>query len=183
MDLFGTAGGLWTNYSNQQFAEEMASTQYQRATADMKAAGLNPAAVYGSGGGSPAAAPGGQSTNPVAGGSSAQNVLSFKKGLAEVEKSEAEAKSASSAADVITRENSAYKTALESDAGKAAAVGKKYQGSGALGWLGSAGAVAGYGQGSGWGGTASAKAREWASDAKAAFGYYDTPNSGKGVGK
>lgn len=180
MDLLGTAGGLWTNYSNQQFAEEMASTQYQRATADMKAAGLNPMAVYGSGGGSPAAAPGGQATNPVGGGSSAQNVLSFKRGLAEVEKSEAEAKAATSAADVVTRENSAYKTALESDLGKAAAVGKKYQGSG---WLGAAGAVAGYGQGSGWGGTASAKAREWASDAKAAFGYYDTPSSGKGVEK
>lgn len=180
-DLFGTAGGLWTNKQNQEFAEEMASTQYQRATADMKAAGLNPMAVYGSGGGSPAAAPGGQMSNPVGGGSSALNAIAFKKGLAESEKSEAEAKTAKSAADVITRENSAYKTALESEGGKAAAVHKKYSGSGIGGWLGGAGAVAGYGQGSGWGGTASAKARDWATDAKAAFGYYDTPNSGKGV--
>lgn len=181
MDIGGTAGGLWTNYSNQQFAEEMASSQYQRATADMKAAGLNPMAVYGSGGGgSGAAAPGGQSTNPVGSGSSAQGVLNFKKGLAEVEKSEAEAKAASSAADVVTRENSAYKVALESEAGKAASVAKKY---GSTGWLGTAGAVAGYGQGAGWGGTASAKAREWASDAKAAFGYYGNGSSAKGGAK
>lgn len=183
MDLFGTAGGLWSNYQNREFAEEMASTQYQRATADMKAAGLNPMAVYGSGGGSPAAAPGGQSTNPVGAGSSAQSVLQFKKGLADVEKSEAEAKAATSAADVVTRENSAYKTALESDAGKGAAVFKKYQGSGIGGYLGGAGAVAGYGQGSGWGGTASAKAKEAWSDARAAFGYYDTPSSAKGASK
>lgn len=181
MDIGGTAGGLWTNYSNQQFAEEMASSQYQRATADMKAAGLNPMAVYGSGGGSPAASPGGQATNPVGAGSSAQGVINFKRGLAETDKAESEAKAAKSAADVVTAENSAYKTALSSDAGKAAAVGKKYQGSGALGWLGGAGAVAGYGQGSGWGGTASAKAKGWAEDAKAAFGYYGSPTSGKGV--
>jgi len=179
-DVFGTAGGLWTNKQNQEFAEEMASTQYQRATADMKAAGLNPMAVYGSGGGSPAAAPGGQATNPVGAGSSAQGVIAFKQGLAQVDKTEAEAKVANSQADVITAENSAVKTALSSEAGKAAAVGKRYQSNG---WLGGAGAVAGYGAGAGWGGKASAKASEWASDAKAAFGYYGAPSSGKGVAK
>lgn len=179
MDAFGTAGGLWTNKQNQEFAEEMASSQYQRATADMKAAGLNPMAVYGSGGGSPAAAPGGQATNPVGAGSSAMGVLNFKQGLANTKKTEAEAKAAESAADVVTAENSAYKTALQSEAGKSAAVLKKYQGSGLSGWLGGAGAVAGYGQGSGWGGVASAKAKDWWSDAKAAFGYYGNGNSGK----
>lgn len=180
MDIGSTAGGLWTNKSNQDFAEEMASTQYQRATADMKAAGLNPMAVYGGGGGSPAAAPGGQATNPVGAGSSAQSVITFKQSLADLEKKEAEAKAASSAADVVTRENSAYKTSLDTDLGKAAAVGKKYQGSG---WLGAAGAVAGYGQGAGWGGSASAKAQQWASDAKAAFGYYGNGSSAKGGSK
>lgn len=179
-DLFGTAGGLWTNKQNQEFAEDMASTQYQRATADMKAAGLNPMAVYGSGGGSPAASPGGQQTNPVSPGSSALNAIQFKRGLAETEKAEAEAKSATSAADVVTRENSAYKAALSTDEGKAAATFKKYQGSGIGGFLGGAGAVAGYGQGTGWGGRASAKASEWASDAKAAFGYYGNGSSAKG---
>lgn len=174
MGILDTAGGLWTNYQNQQFAEEMASTQYQRATADMKAAGLNPMAVYGSGGGSPAAAPGGQATNPVGGGSSAMGALMFRKGLAEAKAAEAGAEVAESDAGVRKAENSAFATTLGSDLGKAAAAKKRY---GDNSWLGAAGAVAGFGQGAGWGGAASAKAKEWWSDAKAAFGVYDKPES------
>lgn len=173
MDLGSTAGGLWAAKENQEFAKEMASTQYQRGVADMKAAGLNPMAVYGSGGGSPAAAPGGQVTNPVGSGSSALQAMAFRRSLADAKTAEANAEVAESDASVRRQENSAFGATLSSDAGKAAAAAKRYGG----GWLGTAGAVAGFGQGSGWGGTASAKAKEWWSDAKAAFGYYDTPKA------
>lgn len=87
MDLFGTAAGFAGQGLNMKFAEEMASSQYQRAVSDMKNAGLNPNAIFGSGGGSPAAAPGGQSSGGSAmGGSSLTELVGTAKQLAETDR-------------------------------------------------------------------------------------------------
>lgn len=67
------AGQLFVNERNQRFTRHMAGTQYQRSVADMRAAGLNPAVLFGAGGGAPAAAPSGQQQNPADFGSSAKN--------------------------------------------------------------------------------------------------------------
>jgi len=170
-----TAGGLWTNKANQDFAEEMAGSQYQRAVADMKAAGLNPNAVFGSGGGSPSSSPGGQATNPMDTGgglgSSAKNVIEMRQGLAQTEQTtqntevakaaadfqRANAKIAHSNADVIEKENSAYKKVLGESGGQLAAANKKYGGGGWVGKLaGDIGLTTGAAAGS-FGGASSAK--------------------------
>lgn len=194
MSLLGglttTLGGIWTNKRNQEFAEEMAGSQYQRAVADMKSAGLNPNAVFGSGGGSGAAAPGGQATNPMAsdfGGfgnflSTAKQGVEIKAGLSEADKIEAESQIARSNADVIKKENSAYKAALDTEAGKAATVYKKYAGNGPPGWLAGAGAMAGYGAASGWGGIVSGKDAATLDSPAKRFGAWLQSNADSGRG-
>lgn len=181
MDILGTAGGLWTNYQNRQFAEEMASTQYQRAVADMKQAGLNPMAMFQQSGG-PAAAPEGQSTNPVVGtlGGTAKQVADIRQSLASGEKIGSEdelvkaqadsarsvARASASRADVEIAENEAYKRMLSSEPGRMAAAVNKY----GKNWIGSAGAIGGLSAGSSYGGDSAAKK----------FGYWlkgDAPNS------
>jgi hypothetical protein len=77
MSMFGASS---TNSANQQlaqqqdaFQEQMSNTAYQRASTDMQAAGLNPAAMFGSG--SAASTPSGATIamqNPMAG--AAQNI-------------------------------------------------------------------------------------------------------------
>lgn len=139
-------GAAVQSHRGRQFAREMASTQYQRAVADMKAAGLNPMAIFGNGGGSPAATPPGDfSNNPgraaarlgdeITGAFSKGDAAVALKAQADIARSNARA--AESEADLKVAENSAYQAALATDAGRVGAVTQRY------GSLGGAGEVMG----------------------------------------
>lgn len=80
--LLGSAINVWQAERNRKWQERMSNTAYQRAVADMKAAGVNPALVYGQG--APSA-----STPAGAAGTSAAPIVSMSEMLA-ARKTEAE---------------------------------------------------------------------------------------------
>lgn len=141
IDYYGAAA---QSHRGRQFAREMASTQYQRAVADMKAAGLNPLAIFGNGGGSPAAVPQGDfSARSNFSNAGSGFVEGWSKGEAQValqaqsKIAQANARVAESDADVKLAENSALMQALRTPWGPTAVVHERY------GKLGAAGEVLG----------------------------------------
>lgn len=153
-------GAAVQSHRGRQFAREMAGTQYQRAVADMKAAGLNPMAIFGSGGGSPAPSPVGTFSNPGAGAKGLGDEITkgFNAGaLNEALESQADiaratARGVESDTELKLAENTAYRAALDNDAGRMGAVNRRY------GTLGTAGEILGsLGVGNWLGGENSAK--------------------------
>lgn len=138
-------GAAVQSHKGRQFAREQSATVYQRATADMRAAGLNPNAIFGSGGGSPSPQAQGSYSNQFQGAGAVGDSLgrSLSKGeeyamlQAQSRISQANARQAESNADLTQAENSAYRAALSTQAGRVGAVRERY------GSIGGAGEVMG----------------------------------------
>lgn len=153
-------GASLQSHKARRFAREMMSTQYQTAVRDMRAAGLNPNAIFGSGGGSTPGMPVGMQSNIFEGAGELgdQVAKSFTRGdeavalKAQADIARSNARAAESDADLKLAENSAYMKALSTDGGKLGAIEGRY------GKLGAAGEVMGnLGLGNVLGGEASAK--------------------------
>ena len=165
-------GASLQSHKARRMAREMASTQYQTAVRDMRAAGLNPMAIFGNGGGSTPGLAQQPYANPFEGAGEVGEGLaeSFTKGDVAVSKeaagriAQANAKAAESDADLKLAENSAYKAALSTDAGRLGAVQGRY------GSMGAAGEVMGMlGIGNALGGESSARSTKGSNDRKAAI--------------
>lgn len=138
-------GASLQSHKARKFAREQSATVYQRSVADMKAAGLNPAAIFGSGGGSPGGPAQGEFTNQFQGASRLGDELgkAYTRGeeatalQAQARIATASARAAESDTDLKLAENSAYRAAINTDVGKVGAITQRY------GSLGGAGEVMG----------------------------------------
>lgn len=134
-------GAQVQSHKARKFAREQSATVYQRSVADMRAAGLNPNAIFGNGGGSPGAPAQGSFANEFAGASRLGDELgkAYTKGQ-EATALEAQARIAQSSAKAVESdtelklaENSAYRIALNTDVGKVGAITQRYGSLGAVG--------------------------------------------------